>query len=50
MRLDDWEGWWKEDGEVRVVTDRVEVEGGYLERLGVFLNNGENGRIDWSSD
>ena len=35
---------------MRVVADGVEVEGWYLERFGVFLDCGEDGRIDWSGD
>jgi hypothetical protein len=44
--LDDGKGWWQLDGEVRVVADAVEVECGYLESGGVFLDYRENGWVD----
>lgn len=50
MCVDDREGWWEEDGEGRVVADRVDVEDRYLERAGVVLDESEDDGVYRRSD
>lgn len=50
MGVDDREGGWKLDGEVRVVADGVEVKERYMESFGMLSNGSEDGGIDRGSD
>lgn len=50
MGIDDGESWWEVEGELRVVSDRVEVEGGNLQCLDVRVDGLEDGWVERCSD
>jgi hypothetical protein len=50
MSVDDWEGEWKLEGEVREVSDRVHVEERYLKCVGMFAYLNKDRGVDGRSD